>query len=364
MKAGIVTWYKNGNFGGTLQAYSLKYIFDVLGIETEFIDYKPDAGLKRKIKNGIIYCFYPHVMKSRWMIWDFVRKNLNETPRLEDYEALRDYARENFDFVVCGSDQIWASFEDKPLPEVNYLTFVPESLRVAYAPSIGLDAIPDKHKSLFSKYVSEFSFLSVRENKGAELIRQLTGLDCRVVLDPTLLLTSDDWGKLLPRERFMDKPYIFCYFLRKNDAYVSFVRKLSRSLNCELVAYQIKREGELRLPMQSGGPLDFVRAIRDAKYVMTDSFHGCAYALLFRKPLGLFKRFADNESFCQNSRLYNILDRLCIKDIWIEGEDVQVFLKKQIHYDEVMERLSVLRSDSLDYMKSFISFYRNKQNGK
>lgn len=360
MKVGIVTWYKNGNFGGTLQAFSLSKVFASFGVEVEFVNYRPDGGLKRKIKNAMIYCFCPCVMESRWKIWNFVKMNLRETPQLNDYEALSDYARKNFDFVVCGSDQIWASFKDKLLPEVNYLTFIPSCFRVAYAPSIGLNEIPERHKSLFTKFVSDFTFLSVREKKGAELIRALTGLECRVVIDPSLLLTSSDWNKLLPEKRFMNKPYIFCYFLRRNDVYVSFVKKMSRHLNCQVIAYQIKREGELRLPMKSGGPLNFVHAIRDAEYVMTDSFHGCAYALLFKKALGLFKRFSDDESFCQNSRLYNILEKLGINDIWIDNDDIQTFMVKQINYDEVMDKLSALRSDSLDYIKSFISFYRNK----
>lgn len=175
---GIVTWFKNGNYGGTLQAYALQRILEFVGYNCEFIDFCPEAKsvtnkVIRFLKDIAIFLYKPKLYQSRRKIYKFVEDNLKVSPPYYTYGQLRDTANERYVAAICGSDQIWSNAGGKINP-LYYLTFIDEKKRIAYAPSIGYNQIPTKIIDIFKKYVNEIIFLSVREKHGAVLIKEAT----------------------------------------------------------------------------------------------------------------------------------------------------------------------------------------------
>ncbi len=218
---GIVTWHKNGNYGGTLQAYALMKTVEELGYKPEFIDYRPDhsvlRSILRKYKNTIISLLYPVSAMSREHIWEFVSSSMPESPPLTSQEELIAYAASQYDACICGSDQIW-SLVGKQEP-FYFLSFCSKEKRIAYAPSIGLSDVSDSDREFFARYVSAIPFLSVREKRGVEIIRELTSRKAELVADPCVLRTAAEWREFAS-EKLYDGEYILCYFVGINSRYL------------------------------------------------------------------------------------------------------------------------------------------------
>lgn len=359
MKIGIVTWYKNGNFGGTLQAYSLYSVLKNKGNDVEFINYSIDNKFSKKVirkfKNFVFSILYPVEHASRKEIWKFVKHNLNESKPMYDYQDLIKYSKK-YDYVICGSDQIWSLVNG--LDKYYFLDFVEPIKRISYAPSIGYNQIDENYKSQFSNYISQFKYLSVREQKGQELIKNVSNRDAEVVLDPTLLLTKDDWISFSRgSKKQIDKKYILCYFLENNKDYISFAEHLKEKTGLELIYINSKKIKHYHVQNKKKcGVEDFVNYINNAEYVLTDSFHGLAFSINLNKKFAIFKRFSDVDTKSQNSRIYNLLRMTTFNDFIIDPKsDVDILINKKFDYDITNERISNERQKSLNYLDNAIS---------
>lgn len=360
---GIVTWFKNGNYGGTLQAYALQRTLESLGYNCEFIDFCPEAKsvtnkVIRFLKDIAIFLYKPKLYQSRRKIYKFVEDNLKVSPPYYTYSQLRDTANERYVAAICGSDQIWSNVGGKINP-LYYLTFIDAKKRIAYAPSIGYNQIPAEVIDIFKKYVNEIKYLSVREEHGAVLIKEATGRYAHVVLDPSLLLTKEQWEtdiqqaykrceKILPREE-----YIFCYFLGNNAEYIKYAHGLSKLTGYTLISVESKRLYLPNVKKVIADPFEFLYILNNASYVLTDSFHGTALSINFGKQFGVFKRFSDDDPICQNSRIYNILQKTCLeKRLITPGTPLSLFVEEKIDYTSVHKLLAIERKKSLEYLKN------------
>lgn len=367
-KVGIATWHKNGNYGGTLQAYAMSETYKKLGLVPEFINYNPaykkfSYKIIRRIKNFLIFLRYPTIGFSREKIYQFVKKEMLESPNFYNYDQLREYAENNYAFASCGSDQIWSVFPDREIKEFYFLTFISKDKRLSYAPSIGLQEVPAGKVSYFGKLVGDIPFLSVREENGKRIIQEVSGREAAVVLDPCLLLSQDEWLSKLQPTRIVKPKYIFCYFLRNKKNHIEFANKLSQRTGYQIISVQTKREGVLSLNNKIVDPLGFVSLVRDAEYVLTDSFHGSVFSFILKKHLGMFLRFNENELLNQNSRIYNLLsiikdDSCIIKD----NTDIDTFLNNSIDYQKVHIELDKARKNSLLFLEESISKICNQAN--
>ena len=245
-KVGIITWFKHNNYGTVLQAYALQEKIMSFGDEAKLINYSTrikktmihemkvnfiisklsDKMLKRKYKNN-----YSKVNKK---FNDFRNKYLNFTDECDNHIELKETS-DLFDKIVCGSDQIWnPNFFDKHF----FLDFVEDnSKKISYAPSIGVSTInKNEIKEKMSYYINRFSSISVREEQGRECIKEFCNKDIKVVLDPTLLLTKEEWIESL-NINVDPKPYILCYFLGNNKEYVKIAKSLSKQLNLPIKVF-------------------------------------------------------------------------------------------------------------------------------
>lgn len=330
MKIGIMTWYKYENYGTALQVVALTKKVESLGYEPRIINYKPkgniaeiksvnfktvkDAALNQ-INKKIKYKPYQNKEKAK-MFDEFINENLIETDMCNSYSELHEL-NSQLDGFICGSDQIWSPlcFDDK-----YFLNFADSNKIISYAPSIGSDKIENPEiKEQFKRLVSRFNFLSVREEKGKRIIEELAGKKAEVVLDPTLLLSKDEWDKLSNDSciNAMPKEYMICYFLGDYKKYMKTVKKISRDLNLKIYIIPVfefnKSNQNYKVPFEVG-PKEFISLIKHAKYVCTDSFHGMLFSINYNIPFSIFERFTDKDPRNQNSRIYNILELFNIKN--------------------------------------------------
>lgn len=355
MKVGIVTWHK-GNIGSCLQAFALSKIVREFGYEPELINLigSKKEPLIKALRNIAFHALYLKSGLTRDNTFRFIDRYVKQSPNML-YSELTEYAKE-YGAVICGSDQIWNSVHF--VDPYYFLQFVDKEKRISYAPSIAISQIELECQNDFIKYVSSIPYLSVREENGARIINELTGLNAKVVLDPTLLLDADDWLSLaynvdLKKKFGLErKEFILCYYLGDHQLYDNYTKSLSKMTGKEVRYISFKRDnfGKNQIVCSIE---EFIALIRDSYCMMTDSFHGTVVPLNMGKKVGVFERFSKDNPLSENSRIYNILKKMGIEN-WIVSpdSDIRDFIERIDDYSAIKERLNVERSESIAYLKN------------
>lgn len=321
---GIMTWLHNGNYGTVLQAYALQRFLRNCGYDVKNIDFNVTAS--EKVKNLIGCGNSPKLFLEKFdmarmkkaadpeklrlreeRFREFLRCNLNLTKRISTYEELKDYA-DAFDAYICGSDQIWSPALLNPPYYFDFVVYGKK--KIAYSCSFGVSCIPDKKKSIIRSFIKRYDHISVREHNGQKIVKDLLGIDVPTTVDPVFLLSKEDWN-MVASEEVVKPDYVFAYFLTYNKTYIETAIKTAEQLGVKLVMVPATRE-EYRINaelVQDAGPAEWVSLIKDAKVVLTDSFHGCVFSLIYGKPLLIFKRFSDESKGSQNSRIYTLVEQ-------------------------------------------------------
>lgn len=371
-KIGIMTWLYYQNYGTALQATALFHSIKKLGYDPYEISYTP-RSLNKKFEWDFLSILkkgkevLQHQLNGNYqskkktaLYENFLTQNLKFTGSCNTEPELQDLKTE-LNAFVCGSDQIWSPscFDEK-----YFLSYIDDPNKiVAYAPSIGLTHIEDpiiakEMKSL----ISRFRYLSVREQQGADLIQRLCNKKAEVVLDPTLLLSPEEWSafanQAVCNQSNLPKQYIICYFLGDYTRYMEKVKEISQALHMPyLVIPQFKKQaaGRDAVPFDVG-PAEFLKLWSNASYAITDSFHGVAFSLNFKVPFTTFKRFRDNDPINQNSRILNILHITDLEDRLV---DEKTFKPNSTLLDCDFEkahcRLENVKEKSLDYLKKSLA---------
>ena len=212
------------------------------------------------------------------------------------------------DFFVCGSDQIWNPTYSTT-SDLAFLSFAPEK-SIALAPSFGLAVLPEDVKENYSKWIRNIKHLSVREVAGQKIIKDLTGRNSEVLLDPTMALESDVWKNMSvkPRVELPDQ-YVVCYFLGRVDkTYQTAIYEFAKTNKLEIV-----RLFDIEVPeYYEMDPNEVLYCILHAKYVLTDSFHGAVFSILFHREFFVFER---NEGVLKmTSRMDTLLEKFGLCD--------------------------------------------------
>ena len=324
MKIGILTWLHNGNYGSILQAYALQKALRNQGYQTENIDYAPSTvkkvenliknknSLKLFLEKWDAYCAKkvagsPRELSEKQKKFDDFRENyINITQRYSSPKEVATIDGE-FDAYICGSDQIWSPVLLNP---VFYFDFLSDTERkIAYACSFGVSSIKGKKATKITNYLNRFDYISVRESSGCEIVKSLTGNVVPVMPDPTLLLQRTDWDKV-SRYNLNLNNYIFCYFLSWNEEYWKYVENVSQQLGYQIVIVpSVKQTYQVDAKiLKNIGPEEWVGLVKNANYVITDSFHGTVFSIIYNKPFTVLKRFSDDNPRSQNSRIYTLLE--------------------------------------------------------
>lgn len=296
MKVSCLTFHDSTNYGTVLQAYALQTVVSEMGHEYEIINYstpekrKHDTVFGRNREMSVLQYLYklsnaPQNLYKTHLFRRFTTQHLKITRRFYAMDQLREYAADR-DAILAGSDQVWNS-EMVREDSAYFLKFTEPKKRASYAASLGISRVSSHQRSFYQEMLSDFERISVREPTGAQLIGEMTGKPVRVVLDPTLLLTKEEWARicLTPPKR----PYIFAYILERNPQAQIFLRKLQAQTGLP-VRYVTRgyvsalRDGAAWLP----SPQKWVTQLMNAAYVVTSSFHGTAFSVNFQKNFFTF----------------------------------------------------------------------------
>ncbi len=366
-KVAIMTWYTHHNYGTALQVSAIYNKTKEYGYSPDVINYSPKAGRSTKtvavLKKEVLSKAKGFVNRNynskgrKDLFLDFLGKHITETKRCNSYVELSDLGDE-YDAFLCGSDQIWSplNFDEK-----YFLPFAADDKKIAYAPSLGADKIDDPViRERTAELINRFEHLSVRELKGAEIIRCLTGKNAKVVLDPTLLMTKEEWDGFVGAEDSSNRisnDYIICYFLGDYKKYMGYVRSLSKQMNIPYYVIPVKvkeKKSSHAVPFEVG-PAEFVSLIKNARHVCTDSFHGIAFATNYQRPFSVFKRFTDNDSNNQNSRIFSFLSLLSLEDRLVDPKKRDLDSMISCDFSSSEKLLEDLRKDSEDYLKNSLA---------
>lgn len=364
-KVALMTWYMYQNYGSALQASALYQVVSDLGFDPAFIQYAPKGSLRETAETKLLkrlvnkidsFKNRPYESCERSKLYEeYLIQKVSCTDQCVSYPEL--YAlNKQYDAFICGSDQIWSPicYDSK-----YFLDFVenPDKM-IAYAPSLGSTEI--RHPIIRERtaaLISRFTHLSVREQQGADLIKKLTDQDAKVVLDPTLLMNSSAWDARIQEDqvpKLQDEEYIICYFLGDADKYMDYVRMLSQKMAVPYYVIPVtakQKKSRESVPFEVG-PCEFVSLVRNAKYVVTDSFHGLAFSVNYNVPFSVFKRFEDNDPKNQNSRILNLLHMLGLEDRLVDYRNMRdAQLEFICNFTEANHNLIVKRKESIDYLK-------------
>lgn len=380
-KIALVTCYFQHNYGSQLQALATQMIFDKLGLENETIRID---GLKAEINKAKYQYFLSKIFDINTVRDKMatVRKQIAKRTNPEYARNLTvrdrifsDFAESKFklsalytskaelgrkahsyDAFVVGSDQLW--LPSNISADYYTLNFVPEEVKkIAYATSFGVSQLPHKQAEMARHFLNRLNAIFVRETSGQKLIRQLTGKEVPLVCDPTLLFTAEEWNRQAPQTRKIQENYLLCYFLGNNPEQRNFAKKLADALNCKIVQlpnldeYIKSDEGFATYPLYDVSPLDFIALIRDARFVLTDSFHCTVFSTLFEKPFFSFRRYNNDSQVSTNSRIYSLLDTFGIPERLLTGkEEIGQCLNMSIAFPKVHKNIDDLRLKSIEML--------------
>lgn len=384
-KTAIVSCYFQHNYGSMLQAYATQMALDKLDCENETIDI---AGLNREIKKGKILYFakasltsdilisklgmaqnvlikkfsssdYARLSKIRSDKFDaFSKKYFRLSSRYNSKEELRIKCDENYSAVVVGSDQLW--LPGNIAADYYTLNFVPTTVNsIAYATSFGQSSLPKDSARKASIFLKKIKHISVREESGQKIVKELAGRDVPVVCDPTLLFTGDEWMKIQKKEPIIEGKYILCYFLGNNSPHREFAKKLKKETGCKIIAlthldeFVKSDEGYADETPYNIDPADFLNLIRNAEYVCTDSFHCSVFSILYKKEFFTFRRYNRNTRQSTNSRLDTLFKITSIEGRLLTGDEkIEDCLNIKTDFDAAHKKIAGIRQQSYEYLKA------------
>lgn len=293
MKIGILTQPLKQNYGGLLQAFALQYFLKKQGNDVYTIDFDYNKTLKRVIKDVVKKIIKHPVYTTKQININsqntarFIAEHIKTTQKITSAKEINYIQKYHFDAYIVGSDQVW-----RPVYSPNIATFFLDFLqnndkvkKIAYAASFGVDNLCEftaEQISYFSSLLSKFDLITVREDSAVDLCQQSFNCEAKHVLDPTLLLTKEDYLKLVDADKHNlteNKGKIMAYVLDKSEDKQKILSAIEKTLGYE--SYKIMPTK--KQPIYPA-VTQWLSGFRDAKYVVTDSFHGVAFSIIFNKP--------------------------------------------------------------------------------
>lgn len=379
-KIGCVIAYRKGhtNYGTSLVGYALIKKLQMMGYEVEVINYVKKLTLMQKMEWMVnaVRCGMGSVITGRMKGKKDMQKNVSYAANIKvrteaveaykerkfiplfknyvGYDALHEGSK-NYDAVVVGSDQVWTPLS---LPTKFFnLLFVDDAVRkVAYASSFGVSSIPGFQHKATGAFLDRFHAIGVREQSGKKMVDTLSHQTATVVADPTLLLDANEWSEEIKDSKInMNEPYIFCYFLGTNMEAREAANELKAKTGLKIVT--LRHMDEYVPEDESFGdyapydvdPNGFLAYIKNAEYVLTDSFHCSAFSMQFHKQFMTFYRFAQGSATGRNSRIDSLFNVLGVNKEHIYAGDVMK-VETQLDWDSIDANLKKLREKSVDFL--------------
>lgn len=377
-KVGIITLHGYLNYGNKLQNYATQEVLRSLLCDPTTIvnDVSMNQNIKviNRLKNVnlkkiVLYiCRQIKILRQKIYLTTkekraislknerinkfkkFSRNYIKETDYTINETNISRKFHEQFDYFIVGSDQVWnPHFINNS--NIYFLTFSPRNKRIAYSASFGINELSNKCIESYKESLSQFEYISVREDAGASIVRDLTDKNVEVLIDPTLMLDKKEWLEIARKSKHKpQKPYILTYFLGQiSNEVANFIKNLSKEHNLEIAILE-DGNGDIKDKIRyTTDPGEFIDYINSAELIFTDSFHGTVFSILFEKPFVTFDRKSKGASM--GSRIDTLLGKFELEDRkWMN-------MKKKgnifdVGFSHVPSILEYERRKALDYLKN------------
>lgn len=354
-KIGVLTFHNAVNYGAALQAYALERYIEKKGVDSELIDYQnpyvyreptlkwiwKGKNLVWNVYNTVEYPFwYKRYKKFETFIHKVNVSNKYETGNFSKYSCL-----------LVGSDQVW-NLNTTHGDFTYYLKGVKDVRKCSYASSFGTVKLDDKYMDDIRNSLQGFDVLTVRENSGKKFINELLpGRDVELVLDPTFLLTRDEWRKILVKPKYNEK-YILIYQLAYSKPLIHYAQLLAKARKCKLITIN----GNPRQPFKGinvldAGPDEWLGLVEGAEMVLTNSFHGTVFSIIFQKN---FYTSLLTDQAERNDRVMTLLTELGLEDRILLDEMNLESMDDKIDYSVIDGRLNRLINTSYNCLDKVI----------
>lgn len=356
MKIGILTYHRTLNYGACLQAVATRLVLEQLGYEAYYVDYWPEYHQKQyAVFSWTKFWQGNYRYKIRYLIntahtFPFVRKRQIKFKEFQN-KYIIPYCRsinEQYDIVLYGSDQIWRKQE--PEKKYNPVYFgnntIPTSKHVAFSASMGVLPESINDKAIIKELVAHLDKVAVRENDLKELLIELGVENVKQTLDPTLLVEASVWDASIPQPQYHGKDYLLVYALHPEVFDMNKVRSFAANKGLEIKILLGKATCKDSDTMYSSSdPGEFIGLIKYARYVLSSSFHGLVFSIIYHKEV--FVSFTNN-----SNRALTLLQALGIPERMIPARSDIPSSLLPIDYEKVNKRLEGLRSHSLEYLQT------------
>ena len=342
-----ITYVNTTNYGTCFQAYALQNAINKIIIATnvscdqQFVALWHCNDHFSSKQNSIFYNSFLRQFKN------FQENNISyiECPSVKDLPLLNN----QFDAFICGSDVIWHPGFNHKLG-LYYLDFA-KKYKFSYAASFGKTDIQDNFLETAGNWISQLSEVSVREKSSVEIVKKYSGREARVIADPVILLKRQDWGIVADKTK-MKKHYIFAYTTHPTAEYQDFLLKLSETTNLKVIksAWITSMKSALKQGMISiQSPEKWLQQLRDADFVVTNSFHATVLSTLFHKKFFTIVHGEKNEG--SNFRMFDYLSTIGLQDRMFScvPEDIDL---SEIDYTESDRIIKNMRDEAIEYLKN------------
>lgn len=317
MKVGIITMISD-NYGNRLQNYALQEVLSELGNSVETLNNPWEIEynvylewIKIRVKKILFYITKrPERFRRKLAFEKFNSDNIKFSRFWLNREADREKANNYYDLFICGSDQVWNS-EANQIDGKYFAEFADKNKRASYAASFGIENVEADRTDEFRKYLLEMNQISVREQTGVEIVEKLTNKKPYCHIDPTLLLKSVKWDKLSDKCKIEKDKYVFCYFLGEpSDILLNMLNEYKKEHNVKVIVVGNSGYGDNHY--NNAGPSEFVTLIKNAEFILTDSFHGTAFSVIYHKPFYTYSRKGVKGSM--DTRVISLLEMVNLRD--------------------------------------------------
>lgn len=373
MKIGIITyWITRSNYGTVLQNYALQTFLRSLCFETFLIRTDIPLGCSRSDyyksllqKNGFfsLICYFKSRLfckitrrilsenknDEKRKFPDFVDKNLNPTKIFRSLSELESDCP-MADIYIAGSDQVWNTYGENyntvsEQIKAYLLSFVPDSAKkISCAASFGKSSLAVEFESLFKKELSRFDFISCREKSGVEICKRLGFENAVLQQDPTMILSSDEYKKIASKSLVPKKPYILLYLLGNDtDFSTRRLKQFAKLKNLEVVYVPANEAQKINFYKKTFPTVEeWLGLYENASAVVTNSFHGTVFSLIFNKPFLSVHQTGKFED--QNVRIDSLLEDFGLKNRIFSGDFEKLF--SSVDFEKVNKRLEEIRKCS------------------
>ena len=364
----ITTWYGTENYGSNLQAMALRIVLSNLGYNPSFLGrFRVRTYVLRhpvlaysRIVNKFNGKRYKQFFNPSTYELSQERKKRLEAFKAENFRVTSFYTESEWKKAIgermifmAGSDIIWNPARGYPMHSFLDFAYCAKLPRFSYATSIGAKELPKQYYRAYKRYLGSMVEVGVREQSTVDMLEPIVGRKITKVVDPTLLLTEKEWDAVAEKAelsvKLPESGYILCYFVMDDPRYWSYMRLVKEMTGLEVVVLPMHSQDENQgyITVLDGTPYEFVRLIKNAEIIVTDSFHACVFSLIYNKEFYLMrrKRKAEDAKYDDFLNRYHLQKRQILDETKFQRDC-------DIDYAESQKILQIDRQNSMEFLKT------------